>query len=195
MVLVAKNSNNGVYAHSLNVWVCVKIIHGFIFEKGTDMKKKLLNFSAITALFIITSLQMGCAVNRATAVVDPTVNMNAIKTVYVEKLSADSRGIDLLIAQKANSMGMTATTLGQQTTTPPDAILTYVDKWMWDITMYMLELTIQVKDPKTDFVFASGNSFHTSLTRKSPVEMVEEVMTNIFIHKGKIQNNEHTEKQ
>jgi len=27
---------------------------------------------------------------------------------------------------------------------------------------------------------ASGNSYHTSLTRKSPEEMVNEVLTNIF---------------
>jgi hypothetical protein len=44
----------------------------------------------------------------------------------------------------------------------------------------MLELTIVVRDPVSDFPLASGNSLHTSLTRKSPKEMVEEVTTNIF---------------
>jgi hypothetical protein len=51
---------------------------------------------------------------------------------------------------------------------------------MWDITMYMLELTITMSDAKTDFTLASGNSYHTSLTRKSPEEMVAEVLGNIF---------------
>jgi hypothetical protein len=46
--------------------------------------------------------------------------------------------------------------------------------------MYMLDLTIVVRDPKTDFPFATGNSRHTSLTRKSPQEMVDEVTGNIF---------------
>jgi hypothetical protein len=50
---------------------------------------------------------------------------------------------------------------------------------MWDITMYMLELTINFRDPKNNFPLASGNSFHTSLTRKSPEEMVDEVLNNI----------------
>jgi hypothetical protein len=44
----------------------------------------------------------------------------------------------------------------------------------------MLELTVVVRDPKTDFPLATGNSLHTSLTRKSPKEMVDEVTTNIF---------------
>ena len=61
-----------------------------------------------------------------------------------------------------------------------DAVVTYVDRWMWDMTMYMLELTVVVREPKSDFPLATGNSFHTSLTRKSPKEMVDEVIDNIL---------------
>lgn len=84
------------------------------------------------------------------------------------------------------------TTTGDTTAANADAVITYVDKWMWDITMYMIELTIQVRDPKTDFTLAVGNSYHTSLTRKSPTEMVDEVMANIF--KGRVQNVAQTAK-
>ncbi|WP_346287730.1 hypothetical protein [Zoogloea sp.] len=65
---------------------------------------------------------------------------------------------------------------------PPgvDGIVTYVEKWMWDITMYMLELTVVIRDPQSDFPLATGNSYHTSLTRKSPREMVDEVIGNIY---------------
>ena len=61
-----------------------------------------------------------------------------------------------------------------------DIAVDYADKWMWDITMYMKELTITFRDPKTNVPLGSGNSFHGSLTRKSPKEMVDEVLTNIF---------------
>jgi hypothetical protein len=44
----------------------------------------------------------------------------------------------------------------------------------------MLELTVQFRNPSNNFPMATGNSFHTSLTRKSPPEMVDEVLTNIF---------------
>ena len=53
---------------------------------------------------------------------------------------------------------------------------TYKDKWMWDITMYMIELTITFREPGTDYPLAEGNSYHTSLTRKSPEEMVDDKM-------------------
>lgn len=61
-----------------------------------------------------------------------------------------------------------------------DSVITYVDRWVWDITLYLLELTVTLRDAATNFPQAVGNSYHTSLTRKSPEEMVEEVMTNIF---------------
>ena len=44
----------------------------------------------------------------------------------------------------------------------------------------MLELTITLRDPETKFPMATGNSYHTSLTRLSPEEMVEEVLGSIF---------------
>jgi hypothetical protein len=28
-----------------------------------------------------------------------------------------------------------------------DAVITYVDKWMWDMTLYLLELTVTVREP------------------------------------------------
>jgi hypothetical protein len=39
---------------------------------------------------------------------------------------------------------------------------------------------VTIRDPKTDFPLATGNSFHTSLTRLSPKEMVSEVIDNIY---------------
>jgi hypothetical protein len=51
---------------------------------------------------------------------------------------------------------------------------------MWDITLYLLELTVTFRDANTGYPLAVGNSYHTSLTRKSPEEMVDEVITNIF---------------
>lgn len=123
----------------------------------------------------------GCAVNRATGSVDPSADLSSLKTMYVKKLPADSRGVELLIAEKLRAKGVAATA-GEGSSVPGgvDAVVTYVDRWMWDITMYMLELTITIRDPKTDFPFATGNSLHTSLTRLSPKEMVSEVIDNIY---------------
>jgi hypothetical protein len=127
-------------------------------------------------------LSSGCAVNRATAKVDPKADLSIIKSLTVLK-DKDERGVSLLIENKLKSMGFQI--VPEETSqSGVDAIVTYRDYWMWDITTYMLELTITIKDPKTDFTMASGNSYHTSLTRKSPEEMVDEVINNIFM-KGK----------
>ena len=91
-----------------------------------------------------------------------------------------------MIANELNSMGYQATSGVEQTSPiPVDAIVTYRDKWMWDITMYMLELNIDLRDPKTNYSFASGRSYRTSLARKSPEEMTEEVLVKILgDHRG-----------
>ena len=45
--------------------------------------------------------------------------------------------------------------------------------------MYLIELTITFREPETRAAVGSGNSYHTSLTRLSPEQMVDEVLNNI----------------
>ena len=140
----------------------------------------MTKFVKLAILFgLVASLMTGCAVNRATGSVDPSANLSSIKSMYVKKL-ADDDNTYALIAYKLRTKGVTVTTGSEAAPAGVDAVVTYLDKWMWDITMYMLELTITIRDPKTDFPLATGNSFHTSLTRLSPKEMVNEVVDNIY---------------
>lgn len=133
----------------------------------------------VGAMVLLASLTTGCAVNRATATVDPNARLDALKTLHVKPHDKDTRGVDKLIADRLRTSGYSVT-VGPQPTGKVDAFVTYVDKWMWDITMYMLELTITIREPKTDFPLATGNSYHTSLTRLSPPEMVDEVVGNML---------------
>lgn len=140
----------------------------------------MTKFVKLALLFgLVTSLMTGCAVNRATGSVDPSANLLSMKTMYVKKV-ADDDNTYALIAEKLRTKGVEVTTGSEAAPAGVDAVVTYIDKWMWDITMYMLELTITIRDPKTDFPLATGNSFHTSLTRLSPKEMVNEVIENIY---------------
>ncbi len=130
-------------------------------------------------LGLVATLTTGCAVNRTTTNVDPSANLSALKTMYVKQVPEDDTTYRLIV-DKLRSKGVTVTTGKDASPSNIDAIVTYIDKWMWDMTMYMLELTITIRDPKTDFPLATGNSFHTSLTRLSPTEMVNEVVENIY---------------
>ncbi|WP_418149214.1 hypothetical protein ABL841_02485 [Variovorax paradoxus] len=121
----------------------------------------------------------GCAVNRATATVDPSANLDKLRVVQVRKLEGEDGTVQKLIASNLRKRGYEVS----EDAKPPekvDAVVTYVDKWMWDITMYLFELTVTVREPKSDFPLATGNSLHSSLTRLSPPEMVDEVVGNIF---------------
>ena len=139
--------------------------------------KKLTTLLAVLAT--VAAMTTGCAINRATATVDPSANLGGLKTIHVAKVSNDDNGINVLIADKLRSRGYVVTT-GTEKPPTADAIVTYVDRWRWDITMYLLELTVTIRDPKNDYPLASGKSYHTSLARKSPTEMVDEVLDNIF---------------
>ena len=61
-----------------------------------------------------------------------------------------------------------------------DAIVTYEDRWLWDLANYMLQLNIEIRDPKTKYPLAIGESVRTSMARKNPDEMAREVLESIF---------------
>jgi len=129
-------------------------------------------------LFAFMLLIAGC-VNKVTVYITPETNFSGIKSIHVVKSAPDKRGIDKMIASRLEIMGYHATT-GDDTPSDADAIITYEDKWMWDITMYMIQLTVIVRDKDSGFPLATANSMHGSLTRKAPDEMVAEVLRNLF---------------
>ncbi|QDF97924.1 hypothetical protein CJ010_15995 [Azoarcus sp. DD4] len=141
--------------------------------------KRMLKILLLLVAGMLAAALSGCAVNRATATVDPSADLAAMKTMHVQRLEEDGYNVNVLIADKLRGMGYEVST-GTEKRTDVDALVTYWDKWMWDITMYLLELTITIRDPRTDYPLATGTSLHTSLTRKSAQGMVDEVIGNIF---------------
>jgi len=112
----------------------------------------------------------------------PGADLSAVKTFYVVHQPKDTHDLHNLIKDRLVKDGYTAT-VGpelENSSYQANSIVTYVDRWMWDMTLYLLELTITFRDGSNEFPLAVGNSYHTSLTRKSPEEMVDEVITNIF---------------
>ncbi len=132
-------------------------------------------------LFCIVYLLTGC-VNSSNQAIAPSANLANIEKIFVEKYPPDGRGLEQLIAEELISMGYQATS-GESQPEDVDAVITYRDKWRWDVTMYMLSISIKLREPETGFPLAEGNSLHTSLTRKSPRELIREVLTNIFSQK------------
>jgi len=130
---------------------------------------------------LILAMISGCSKTVLKSDSDPNVDLSQVNTFYVQKFVPDGRGLEATIAARLQALGYRATSgTAEKPTEPVDAIVTYVDRWMWDITMYMLEITIQFRQPDTGYVFASGNSYRTSLVRKSPEHMIEEVLRDML---------------
>ncbi|MFA5631130.1 MAG: hypothetical protein WC997_06445 [Porticoccaceae bacterium] len=140
------------------------------------MIKVLRNF----ILCLLTVLITGCA-SSLTADKDPSIQLSTYNIFYVVRQPRDERGIEKLIAAELTALGKTAFS-GEAAADPEayDVVVTYIDKWSWDITTYMLELKVELRDPRTNYVIASGHSHRTSLKRKSPEGMVKEVLNQIF---------------
>lgn len=137
-------------------------------------------FGLILAVFAL-AFGAGCVNTELTADIDPSADVTALQTFYVVKSAEDDRGIESIIAAELESMGKTAASgVAPKPPSPVDAVVTYQDKWMWDITMYMLELNIDFRDPTTNYKFATGRSFRTSLARQKPEEMAAEVLKKMF---------------
>ena len=136
---------------------------------------------AFLLLFAAGCLFVSGCINQLNSNVTPGTKLADMKKIYVVHLAADSRGIDKLFVDHLKAMGRDASA-GEENAIPADAdaVVTYQDKWMWDITMYMIQLDVQVRDPKTNVAVATAHAMHTSLTRKSPPEMVDEVLKEIF---------------
>jgi len=134
----------------------------------------------LIAVLAAALLLGGCATSLESDSM-PGVNLSGLKSFYVVKLPQDGRGIERLISERLVAMGkLSSYGPAPKPPSPVDAVVTYQDRWMWDITMYMLELSIQIRDPKNDVQLASGHSMRTSLVRKSPEEMIAEVLDKIF---------------
>lgn len=137
------------------------------------------SFKLVAILGLLTLLNTGCT-NLSTGNVTAGTNLPALKTMYVKHYADDNAAVNVMIADKLRTKGVYVTTGDKEPPSDVDGVVTYVDKWMWDITMYMLDLTITIRDNKSEALLATGNSRHGSLTRKSSLEMVDEVVNSIY---------------
>jgi hypothetical protein len=138
--------------------------------------RRIVKFLGV--VFLALSLA-ACATLQATKA--PSADLSKIKTVYVQKLEGDGYNVYQMITARLNALGYKATTgPSADPPEPVDAIVTYVDRWMWDLTMYMIRLNIQVRDGKTRAILANGESYRPSLERLTAEEMVAETLDAIF---------------
>jgi hypothetical protein len=130
-------------------------------------------------LFVLTWLLAACSSLSTQKQAD--ANLTRFKKVYVEHRLADGRGVDQLITRELSRLGYDASS-GPLTMTPPDteAVLTYIDEWNWDFTLYMIDLEVQVRDARSGQVLATAHYDHPAMSGKSPAGMVKAAIDLLF---------------
>ena len=78
---------------------------------------------------------------------------------FVERQPNDTRNLDAVLEESLRAHGVTITRDRAQA----DFVVTYEDRWMWDMRMYLRDFSIEVRDAKTELVVGSGKSHQDSL--------------------------------
>jgi hypothetical protein len=106
---------------------------------------------------------VGCVGNTSGQLALPKEQAQA-GTYFVQRHDKDSRDLAATIAHAMQARGMKATS-GNATEKPKDAayVVTYVDKWMWDMRMYLYDLRIDLRDARDDSILGYGQSMQSSL--------------------------------
>ena len=143
------------------------------------MKFKL---SMILFVTMVLTLLIGCYVQYNVSRVLPDATISPDKTYYVVQHKNDPRQIDLVISKEMSAMGLHSVSTGPEENIPEgtDVIVLYEDRWMWDMTNYLLMLKIQFRDASNNLLLARGQSYRTSLVRKSVEGMVQETLVGVF---------------
>lgn len=133
-------------------------------------------YKLIVTLLIVT-LFSGCAITGSTAKLVPNSSVESKKLFYVIQLKTDKRNLSEIIATTLQQKGFNAIS-GKYENRPEnvDVLVTYEDRWMWDISNYMIQLDMQFRDARDMYPFVAGETIRTSLARKTSEGMILETI-------------------
>jgi len=135
-------------------------------------------------LATLSLLPLGGCIHQNTRMLSPSVTepqLAKMRSFYVRKHAEDDYKLGEEIVSQLQEMGYRAT--AGAAASPPakvDGVITYMDRWTWDITMYMISLDMQVREPGSDFALVTAKTVRTSTLRKSQKEMVRETLTKLL---------------
>lgn len=139
---------------------------------------------AVCAAFGVLACSQNACVHQTNRQLSPgcsPARVSNMRSFYVRQHALDDHQLAEAIATQLRQRGKQALHgTAQRPSRGVDAVITYQDKWMWDITMYMLSLDVQLREPGTDVVLATAKTVRTSLVRKSQDEMVRETLQALF---------------
>jgi hypothetical protein len=123
----------------------------------------------------------GCSLAKVDSRITPNTDLNRYETYYVVWHAKDERHIDEIIRDEMQVLGINAQSgPPDQQPVEIDVVVTYEDRWMWDMSNYLMTLTLDFHDSKSNVLLATGQSYRPSLERKPPDFMAREILEAIF---------------
>lgn len=124
---------------------------------------------------------VGCASGAARFAGElPGSHLSEMRRFYVEHQQSDPRDIHLAIQEELSAFGFDVDAGDGPPTEAYDAIVTYVDRYIWDMTMYCQQLTVYIRDTSTGYITATGWSWRPSMVRKTPQGHARLIFTELF---------------
>src|SRR5690242_15646118 len=132
------------------------------------MKHLLLGLTGL--LFVV-----GCA-SQQSGKLEQGVDSARLRSFHVVTAGDRKGDVTNAIHKELERRGFTVTEGSEKdpTAASVDVLVMSTDKWMWDMSMYLIEVKIDLVDPRSGALLGSGRSYRTSLARKSPDYMVKE---------------------
>ena len=120
------------------------------------------NLSAVAVVLLLLQIA-GCG-GRTSVTSAKNDSGNQYKTAYIVRNDQSTRNIDMMIARTLMKRGI-ETSIGPRDQQPMniDFVVTYSDRWKWDITMYLLSLNIEFTDPSTRKILAMADYKNSKL--------------------------------
>jgi hypothetical protein len=100
---------------------------------------------------------------------------------FVENHGQDDRRLDQVIAEELRHYGLKVSN-GFKSERPAqfDILVVYEDRWQWDMSVYLIHMRIDLRDPKTNVLLGTGSSYQTSLARDDERNIIKNIITGMF---------------
>lgn len=130
-------------------------------------------------LLVVLGLATGCA--SFSSWKNPSVQLQTRKHFYVESELADGHNLHTTIATELRAMGYNVSS-GFLTMMPPDtdALVSYTSRWTWDFTTYIIELDMQIRDPKTGKILATVYYHRPGVGGTSTEALIQRVLKELI---------------
>lgn len=126
---------------------------------------KTVTFLHLRAGFVLTCAMLATAcVGNVSGQMTLPADVAARGSYCVERHAEDTRDLASIIAAKLRERGLQAKSgAAGEALTGCDYVVSYTDRWFWDMRMYLADLRIELRDARDKTILGYGQSSQSSL--------------------------------